>query len=94
MYPAEVKSVLYQHPEVLLASGVGVTRRRWEETAKAFVILSSESTMTAGQLRGLRRDRLAAYKAPTDLEFLEDLPRNSTGIISEEKLLPPLSAED
>ncbi|MFI7482071.1 AMP-binding protein [Kocuria sp. M1R5S2] len=86
VYPAEVESVLYQHPEVVLASVVGVPHERWGETGRAFVVLTAGSSVTAEDLRGWCRERLAAYKVPAEVEFLEDLPRNATGKILKKEL--------
>ncbi|PLC11327.1 hypothetical protein AUQ48_02510 [Kocuria flava] len=91
VYPAEVESVLHQHPDVVLASMVGVPHERWGETGRAFVVLSGRSTATAEELRTWCRERLAAYKVPTDVEFLDDLPRNATGTILKKELRTVMS---
>ncbi|MGX5357462.1 AMP-binding enzyme [Kocuria sp. KH4] len=91
VYPAEVESVLYQHPEVVLASVVGVLHERWGETGRAFVVLSGRSTTTAEELRTCCRERLAAYKVPTHIEFLDDLPRNAAGKILKKELRTVMS---
>ncbi|VEI51290.1 AMP-binding protein [Kocuria rosea] len=91
VYPAEVESVLYQHPDVVLASVVGVPHERWGETGRAFVVLSGAATTTADELRTWCCDRLAAYKVPTHVDFLEDLPRNATGKILKKELRTVMS---
>lgn len=79
VYPAEVENVLYRHPEVVLASVVGVPDDKWGEVGHAFVVLRSGDT--AEELRAWCRERLAAFKVPARFQVLEDLPRNATGKI-------------
>jgi fatty-acyl-CoA synthase len=75
----EVERVLYEHPEVVEAAVVGIAHARWGEVPKAFVVLRPGSTLTAGELAAFCRERLAKFKVPAHIQFLEELPRTPSG---------------
>lgn len=76
----EVEQTLYQHPAVLEVAVVGIPHEKWGETPKAFVTLREGASATAAELIDFCRQRLARYKAPTQIEFTV-LPKTSTGKI-------------
>jgi acyl-CoA synthetase (AMP-forming)/AMP-acid ligase II len=82
--PEEVEAVLYEHPDVVEAGVVGVADEEWGERVLAAVVRRPESTLDEGSLREFCRDRLAGFKRPDTIVFVEQLPRTSTG-----KLLRP-----
>ncbi|MDV6284548.1 class I adenylate-forming enzyme family protein [Rhodococcus jostii] len=86
VYPAEVENVLYQHPDIVLASVIGIPDTKWGETGKAYVVPADGRTVESEQLRAWCRERLAPYKVPSQIEFRTDLPRNATGKIVKNKL--------
>lgn len=77
----EIERVLYQHPLVLEATVIGVPDVRWGETPKAFVILKPGAQTTADEIIAFCRERLAHFKCPKFVEFVESLPKTSTGKI-------------
>jgi fatty-acyl-CoA synthase len=77
----EVEVALLAHPAVTEAAVVGAPDERWGEVVKAFVILRGGSELTGDELRAFARERLARYKVPKIIEFVDDLPKTSTGKI-------------
>jgi long-chain acyl-CoA synthetase len=86
VYPREVEEVLYTHPAVLEAAVVGVPSERWGETVKAVVVLRESAAVSERELIGYARERLAHYKAPTSIDFVEVLPRNPSGKVLKREL--------
>jgi len=79
VYPIEVEEALSQHPAVAESAVIGVPDDRWGETVKAYVVTRPGTTVTAAALDAFCRERLAGYKVPRLIEFVDDLPRNPTG---------------
>jgi len=79
VYPAEVESVLYEHPAVAEVAVIGLPDERWGEAVVAVAALKPGATLTLEELRGFAGARLARYKLPTRLELIEVLPRNPAG---------------
>ncbi len=76
VYPREVEELLFQHPAVQDAAVVGVPDAELGEAVKAFVVKKPGATVTAEELIGFVRGRLAHFKAPRTVEFLDQLPRS------------------
>lgn len=89
IYPREIEEVLYQHPAVMEAAVVGVPDGVWVESVKAFVVLKAGQQTTEGQLIEFCKDRLASYKKPRSIEFLNTLPKNPTGKVVRRILREP-----
>jgi long-chain acyl-CoA synthetase len=89
VYSTEVEAVLYEHPAVLEAAVIGVPDPVWGETVKALVVLKPARTATAQGLQTFCRERIAGYKIPRSVEFLETLPKTATGKISKNDLRAP-----
>lgn len=85
IYPAEVERVLLQHPAVAEIAIVGVPDARWGEVLKA-VIVRRDSTVTADALMAFARERIAGYKLPKSVDFVQSLPRNANGKILKREL--------
>jgi fatty-acyl-CoA synthase len=79
VYPAEVESVLYEHPAVAEIAIIGVPDERWGEAVAAVAALKPGADLTVEELRAFAGDRLARFKLPTRLEFVDALPRNPAG---------------
>jgi fatty-acyl-CoA synthase len=77
VYPAEIENVLHEHDAVAEAAVVGVPDERWGEACLAFVVLAAEATEE--ELLEHCRARLAKYKVPRGVRFVESLPRNALG---------------
>ncbi len=85
VYPAELESVLHEHPAVAEAAVVGVPDERWGEACAAFVVLAEEAT--EDELLVFCRERLAGFKVPREVRFVDELPRNALGKIVKSELL-------
>jgi fatty-acyl-CoA synthase len=75
----EVERVLYEHPDVVEAAVVGMPHERWGETPKAFVVRRPGSAVDAAGLTAHCRERLAKFKVPAEIVFLDELPRTPSG---------------
>jgi acyl-CoA synthetase (AMP-forming)/AMP-acid ligase II len=81
VHPAEVEEVLAALPGLAAASLIGVPDRRWGEMAVAAVVADGSGPLTEQQVIDYCRQRLAGYKCPRRVVFVDDLPRNATGKI-------------
>ncbi len=79
VWPREVEDVLYSHPAVLEAAVVGVPDPYRGETVKAFVSLKAGNSLDETELISFCRDRMAAYKYPRAVEFLDEIPKTASG---------------
>ncbi|HEY3683792.1 MAG TPA: long-chain-fatty-acid--CoA ligase [Streptosporangiaceae bacterium] len=77
----EVEGVLLRHPAIREVAIVGVPDEKWGETPEAFVVLGDGASATAEELVAFARDRLAHFKAPRRVSFVEELPKTATGKI-------------
>ena len=81
VYPREIEEVLYEHPKVRDAAVVGEPNELRGEAAVAYIVLKEGETAHHKEILRWLKERLAAYKLPRRLEFIEELPRNSSGKI-------------
>jgi long-chain acyl-CoA synthetase len=82
IYPQEIENVLALHPKVLDVAVIGVPHAEMGEQVKAVVQLRAgiaPSDELAGEIIGYVRERMAHYKAPKSVDFVDDLPRTATG---------------
>ena len=86
VWPREVEDVLYEHAAVREAAVVGVTDDYRGETVKAFVTLVPGTSVTPEEIVAFTRERMAAYKRPTQVEILEEIPTNASGKILRREL--------
>jgi O-succinylbenzoic acid--CoA ligase len=87
VYPAEIEAVLQSHPDVLEGGVYGVLDERWGQSPVAAVVLRAGAEVTPETLLAYCRERLAAYKAPSSIEFRAELPRNAAGKLVRRRLL-------
>ncbi|SEK13901.1 long-chain-fatty-acid--CoA ligase [Paraburkholderia diazotrophica] len=77
--PAEVETVLFEHPAIQEACVVAARDARRGETVKAFVVLRAGADVSAQQIIAWAHDHMASYKIPTIVEFISALPRTGSG---------------
>jgi fatty-acyl-CoA synthase len=86
VYPAEVEKVVLECPKVAAVAVIGVPDARWGETGKAFVVCREGEHLASDEIRAWCNGKLAAYKIPKDVEFVERIPENAAGKIVRYKL--------
>nr|WP_277398163.1 hypothetical protein [Neobacillus citreus] len=89
VYPREVEEILYQHPAVMEAAVVGVPDEKWVETVKAYVVLKDGQTVSEEELIIFCKEKLASYKKPSSIEFIESLPKSPVGKVVRRLLRDP-----
>ena len=89
VYPAEVENAMASHPAIAEVAVIGVPHERWGETVKAIVVLRSGAAAGAPELIAFAKDRLAGYKCPTTVDFIDVLPRNPSGKVLKKDLREP-----
>ncbi|PAV29269.1 long-chain fatty acid--CoA ligase [Virgibacillus profundi] len=80
VYPREVEEVLYSHPNVTEVAVVGVPDPETGEAVMSYVVVD-DSSATKEELIGFCKEQLVKYKIPSKIEFLDELPKNTTGKI-------------
>jgi long-chain acyl-CoA synthetase len=86
IYPREVEEVLYAHPAVAEAAVVGVRDPLMGEDVLAFVVLKAGARATPEAIAGFCQERLAKYKCPKQVRFVDALPKNAVGKILRKEL--------
>ena len=86
VYPAEVEAVLLTHPAVADAGVVGFEDPTWGQAPVAFIKLRLAAEVTTEELQAFCRDRLAGYKVPKRIFWVDSLPRNASGKLMRGKL--------
>jgi long-chain acyl-CoA synthetase len=86
VYPTEIDGVLYDHPDVLEACTIGVPDAYRGETVKVFVVPKQGASLSKEDLIVFCRERLAAYKVPRQVAFIDELPKSAVGKILRRKL--------
>jgi len=87
VYPAEVENVIYQHPAVAETAVIGVAHSKWQETGRALIVLKEDQTATEAEIIDFCQDKLARYKIPKSVVFLDiPLPRTAAGKVLKREL--------
>ena len=86
VYPREVEEVIHEHPAVAEAAVIGVRDDYWGEAVHAVVALRAEEEVGAGEIVEFCSKRLASFKLPKDVEFIDALPRNAAGKVLRREL--------
>ncbi len=87
VYPTEVETVLNQHPSVKESAVVGIPDEYYGETVKAFVVLNENAESREDELISFCQGKLAKYKFPKQIEFVDNLPKNFIGKILRRQLI-------
>ncbi|MGH7747406.1 MAG: class I adenylate-forming enzyme family protein, partial [Candidatus Dormibacteria bacterium] len=97
VYPAEVEDCLYQHPDVAEAAVIGLSDSRWGEVVLAIIVTKPGATLAEQDVVDFTQGRLARYKQPRRVVFIESLPRNPAGKVLKfelrERFAAPVTAE-
>lgn len=86
VYPVEVEQVLYRHPSVDEVAVIGLPDEKWGERVVAVVVSRGKEKVTGEELISWARERLAHFKCPQTVEFVDALPRTATGKILKREL--------
>src|SRR5436190_20875284 len=89
VYPREIEEVLYEHPAVSEAAVVGVPDEKMGDEVGAAVSLRAGEHVDADELRDFVKQRVAAYKYPRKIWFVDELPKGPTGKILKREIQVP-----
>jgi acyl-CoA synthetase (AMP-forming)/AMP-acid ligase II len=85
----EVEDAIFSHPDVAEVAVIGVPSDKWGETIKALVVKAEGSELTEQELIDYVKSKVARYKAPSSVEFRDELARTATGKLQKFKLRQP-----
>jgi len=89
IYPSDIEEVLYTHPKVAEAAVVGVPDEVRGETPRAFVRLKAGEVATEQEIKHFCRERMADFKVPRQISFVDSLPKTAAGKIDKKSLSRP-----
>ena len=89
IYPAEVENAILGCPGVADAAVIGVPDERWGEAVKAIIVPAAGADPQAADVIAYARARIAGYKAPKSIDFIDVLPRNASGKVLRRELRKP-----
>ncbi|MFC4294780.1 fatty acid--CoA ligase [Novosphingobium tardum] len=89
VYPAEVESAIYGHPDVAEVAVIGVPDAKWGEAVKACVVPKPGHAVDPASVIAWTRERIAGFKVPKSIDVIDALPRNPTGKIMRRSLREP-----
>ena len=92
IYPREIDEVLYQHPDIAAAAVVGVPDALYGEEVAAVVVLKPGAKISEEEVIDYCKGRLADYKCPKRVHFLEDIPKGPTGKLLKREIAKMLTA--
>jgi len=92
IYPAEIEDVLLEHPAIVEACVVGCPDERWGEAVVAAVVLKAGAQLSAADVIAILDGRIARYKQPRVVRFMESLPRTTLGKVRREELRAAVAA--
>jgi fatty-acyl-CoA synthase len=86
VFPREVEDLLADHGAVVEVAVIGVEDAEFGQRLKAFVVATAEAEVSEDELKAHIKAHLASYKAPREIEFVDELPRNATGKVLKREL--------
>ena len=89
VYPAEVESAIFSHEMVSDVAVIGVPDQKWGEAVKALVVLNDNCKTSEEDIINFAKQRIASFKTPKSVEFIDELPRNPSGKILKKELRKP-----
>jgi long-chain acyl-CoA synthetase len=93
VYPREVEEVLYEHPKIREAAVLGVPHDQWGEEIGAAVVPHEGEELSPEEVSEYVKERIAAYKYPRLVWFMDDLPKGPTGKILKREIETPSPAD-
>jgi fatty-acyl-CoA synthase len=87
IYPEEIERILSTHPKIAEAVVIGVPDKKWGEVPKALIVLKRGERLKAEDVISHCSDKLAKYKVPKSVAFLESVPKTSAGKVEREQLV-------
>jgi fatty-acyl-CoA synthase/long-chain acyl-CoA synthetase len=93
IYPAEIEAALEQHPDIYEAAVFGIPSDDWGETVHAVVVKRPGATLDDFDVVEHARRRLAGYKVPRSISWIDELPKTGSGKILKRELRQPYWAE-
>lgn len=89
VYPAEVESAIFGHPDILEVAVIGVPDDKWGEAVKAVCVPKPGAAVDTDSIIGWARERIAGFKVPRSVDVVAALPRNASGKILRKDLRAP-----
>lgn len=89
IYPAEIENALFAMPEIGDVAVIGIPDDKWGESVKAVVVVKPGETVTAEEIIAFARTKIAGFKTPRSVDFVDALPRNPSGKILKKDLRAP-----
>jgi fatty-acyl-CoA synthase len=86
VYPAEVENVIYQHPAVAEAAVIGVPHPKWQEVGRAVIVVKEGQALTKTEIIEFCQGKLAKFKIPKSVVFVDSLPRTAAGKVLKREL--------
>jgi len=93
IFPNEIDDVLFEHPQILEACTIGVPDDYRGETVKAFVVCKPGERLSEADVIAYCRTKLAAYKVPRSIEFIDELPKSAVGKLLRKELRERATAQ-
>ena len=86
VYPAEVERIILEMPEVSAVAVIGISDPRWGETGKAFIVKHKGAQIQPEEVIAYCKKKLARFKVPKSVDFLDELPKNDAGKLDKRAL--------
>jgi acyl-CoA synthetase (AMP-forming)/AMP-acid ligase II len=89
IYSTEVEATLFAHPDIIDAAVIGVPNEKYGEVVKACIVKKEDSDLTEEDVINFCKDRIASYKKPQSIDFIDEVPRNASGKVLKKVLREP-----
>ena len=89
IYSTEVEAALFANPDIIDAAVIGVPNEKYGEVVKACIVKKEGSDLTEEDVINFCKDRIASYKKPQSIDFIDEVPRNASGKVLKKVLREP-----